>query len=395
MKCEVPLARPSFGVEEMEALGQVLDSGWVSQGPRVEAFEQGLASFLGSKEVVAVNSGTSALMLALRAMEVGAGRSVIVPAFGCAATALPVLETGARLLFAEVDPASFNLTWETISRVLEPDTTAVILVHMFGRIADVAAIESECRRRGLLLLEDAALSLGARYATRPAGTFGSAGCFSFHPRKILTTGEGGAICTDEQQVAARARAARNYGAAQTAWTRFQTSDGSPRGFSQLGFNCKLTDLQAAVGQVQLKRLPGFVDRRRAIAGAYQKGLADCRHLTLPAVPAAVDEHVFQAYVCTWTPAPLIELAHHPQQLERAEAGLNRFKGILTDRGVAVSDAAQFLPGLPVFGSQPGEKAWPLSQALARLAFAIPIFPSMTQEQIERVIATVQFAAGQS
>lgn len=392
MSLQVPLARPSFGPEETEALRQVLESGWVSQGPRVEAFERGLAELLGSKEVIAVNSGTSALMLALRGLDIGAGHSVVVPAFGCAATALPVLETGARLLFAEVDPTRFNITWETIARALEPDTRAVVVVHMFGQVAEIEAIAAQCRQRNLLLIEDAALALGARCANRSAGTFGQAGCFSFHPRKILTTGEGGAICTQDPQLAARARSARNYGAAQAAWTRFQTGDGSPQGFSRLAFNCKLTDLQAAIGLVQLQRLPRFLQQRREIAKRYHLGLADCPNLTLPAWPGAVEEHVFQAYVCTWTPHSPGQLPVSAAEMTQAEESLGRFKGILSKAGIAVSDAAQFLPGLPVFGGRADNHFCPVASAAAKLAFALPIFPSMSGQQIDRVIEGVQLAA---
>ena len=186
MSSDVPLARPFFGPEEEKAVRDVLASGWVSQGPKVEEFERRLAALLGCREVCAVNSGTSALMLALRALNIGPGDSVVVPAFTCAATALPVLETGARPLFADIDSASFNVSWDTIAPVLEADTKAVIVAHMFGQVAGIDAIAAECKRRKLALVEDAALALGARKGDRFAGTFGVAGCFSFHPRKMLT-----------------------------------------------------------------------------------------------------------------------------------------------------------------------------------------------------------------
>jgi perosamine synthetase len=393
MSVEVPLARPSFGPEETAAVETVLASGWVSQGPRVEEFETRLGQLLGCRQVCAVNSGTSALMLALRALGIGPGDSVIVPAFTCAATALPVLETGAKPLFAEIDPATYNVTWKTIAAVLEKTTRAVIVVHMFGRIAEIDAIASECRQRNLALIEDAALALGATKGGRFAGTFGVAGCLSFHPRKILTTGEGGAVSSDDLALCARVREDRNYGADRTAWTRFQNNDGSPSGFSRVAFNCKLTDLQAAIGLAQMDRLSGFISRRREIAGRYATGLSSCRQLTLPGLPANEHEHVFQAYVCAWTPDSFAELAAVPARLEAAEVSLNRFKEWLRRCRVAVSDAAQFLPELPVFGQEHLRSACPNAYAASRLAFAIPIFPAMTDPQIEQVIQSVREAVG--
>jgi dTDP-4-amino-4,6-dideoxygalactose transaminase len=332
-------------------------------------------------------------MLALRALEIGPGDSVVVPAFGCAATVFPVIECGARVVFAEVDSQTFNLTWETISAALRPDTKGVILVHMFGWMAQVETIARECKRRKLHLVEDTALALGARRAGRFAGTFGVAGCFSFHPRKIVTTGEGGAICTADPELAARARAARNYGAAQTAWARFRSGDGSPRGFARLGFNCKLTDLQAAVGLTQLKRLAQFLSRRAQIARYYASRLSGCQRFLLPSLPATPREHVFQAYVCVCSPEPLAEISRRPARLAAAERSLQILKESLARDRVAVSDAAQFLPALPIFGRHRRSKAFLHAQAAALLAFAIPIYPSMTDEQIDRVVDSL-LRAGQ-
>lgn len=389
MNSSIPLARPTFGPEEVSAVQQVLESGWVSQGPKVEAFEERLAQLLGCREVCAVNSGTSALMLALRALGVGPGDSVVVPALSCAASALPVLETGARIRFADIDPNTLNVTWPEIERALAPDTKAVIAVHLFGRAAEVDLMATECRRRNVALIEDAALAFGARKAGRALGTFGVAGCFSFHPRKIITTGEGGAVCSDDPALAAIIRSDRNYGAAQTAWRRFQTADGSPRGFNRVAFNCKLTDLQAAVGLVQLDRLPGLLAERQRIAARYNAALAASEWLRPPAVPTDTEEHVFQAYVCSSPAGTLSELATDPARLAAAERDLQQIKASLKTAGVAVSDAAQCLPELPVFAAEAPTHLCPIARAAARLTFAIPIYPGMTEAQIDRVIEAMR------
>jgi dTDP-4-amino-4,6-dideoxygalactose transaminase len=368
---------------------EVLASGWVSQGPKVEEFETRLAEVLGCHEVCAVNSGTSAIMLALRALDIGPGDSVVVPAFSCAASALPILEVGARPIFADIDPATFNVSWDTISRVLEKDTKAIMVAHMFGQICDMDVIAAECRRRNLMLVEDAALALGARRSNCPAGTFGLAGCFSFHPRKIVTTGEGGAVCTNDSELAARVRESRNYGAARTAWARFKSGDGSPRGFTRLAFNCKLTDIQAAIGLVQLRRLPDFLATRRRIARRYTEELAACSRLAVPSIPSKECEHVFQAYVCTWLPASFDELESRPVRLRSAERTLSAFKTTLSEQRVAVSDAAQFLPSLPVFDRKEARQECPYAYLVSRLAFALPIYPDMADSDVGRVLDAVK------
>jgi dTDP-4-amino-4,6-dideoxygalactose transaminase len=328
-------------------------------------------------------------MLALRAIEIGPEDSVVVPAFTCAATALPVIETGAQLVFADIHPATYNLTWETVARVLKRNTRAVIAAHMFGRVCDAEQLAIECRRRRIALIEDAALALGAKSGGRCAGTHGVAGCFSFHPRKILTTGEGGAVCTDDVRLAERVRASRNYGAARTAWARFKSRDGSPRGFSRMAFNCKLTDLQAAVGLMQLQRLPDFLARRREIARQYATLLANCPPISLPKIPANEVEHVFQAYVCAWLPAPFDEFCRRPGKLRAACGELAAFKARLTQAGVAVSDAAQFLPDLPVFGGKTAHLPYMRAYVAARLAFALPIYPGMTDAEVKTVARSVR------
>ena len=389
MSFVVPLARPLFGKAEAQAVKEVLASGWVSQGPRVEEFETRLSELLGCRHVCAVNSCTSALMLVLRALDIGPGDSVVVPAFGCAASAMPVLETGAKPLFADIEPATFNVSWKTIARALKKNTKAIIVAHMFGQICDLDLIVSECRRRNLVLIEDAALAFGARKDGRYAGTFGLAGCFSFHPRKMLTTGEGGAVCTDNSDLAARVRSSRNYGASRTAWNRFQKGDGSPSGFSRLAFNCKLTDLQAAIGLVQLRRLPDFLAKRRLIADSYSAKLEPFSELRLPLNPATQWEHVFQAYVCTMLTGSYEEAISRPRHLHSFEKVLAAFKKSLAKHDVAVSDAGQFLPELSVFGRGSSREEWPYAYIASRFAFALPIYPGMSRSDIKRVVSAVR------
>ena len=392
----IPLARPVLGSAEQAAVRDVLASGWLSQGPKVIEFEKALSEYLGCQYVRAANSGTSALLLALKAVGVGSGDSVVVPAFTCAASALPVLAVGAKPVFADIDLATFNTTWHQAERVLRPDTKAVILAYLFGRMADAPMFAEQCRVRGIALIEDAALALGAKRAGRCAGTFGSAGCFSFHPRKMITTGEGGAVCTDDPDLAAQVRSDSNYGASVSAWDRFQENVGRLRGFQRVAFNMKMTDIQAAMGTVQLARLSEFIAARRRIAARYRDAFSGIPMFRLPAPSNDAEEDVCQAFVCIWTPKPLESLLADPRLLERATEAAERFKSDVAAQGIAVSDAAQFLPELPVFRAEiagvDAAAAYPNALVAAKLAFALPIFPGMTDEQIDRVIHAVRAAA---
>lgn len=393
----LPLAKPTLGVEEERAVAEVLRSGWISQGPRVALFEEELARLLGCRFVRAVNSGTSAITLALKALGVGPGDSVVVPAFTCAATALPALTLGAHVVFADVDMATFNLTWDSVDRVLQGNTKAVVLVHLFGRMADAGGFAAKCRERGIHLVEDACLALGARRGGRAAGSVGAVGCHSFHPRKIITTGEGGAVCTDDGAIAERVERDRNYGAGVSAWERFGKNLGQLEGFSALGFNYKLTDIQAAVGLCQMARLPGFLSARRAIAARYAERLAAVPAVRLPPAPADSAEDVHQAIVCLWAPQEPEVLLGDWAALRGALASRETLRSELGARGIAFSDAAQFLPGLAVFGGSASNqealaRAFPASYLAAKLSFALPIFPGMALDEVDTVCSAVGAAA---
>lgn len=393
----LPIARPTLGAEEEQAVLDVLRSGWVSQGPRVMEFENRLSEYLGCQFVRAVNSGTSAILLALKAIGVGPGHSVVVPAFTCAATALPALALGAKIAFADIQISSFNISWPDVEKALRPDTKAVILVHLFGRMADAAQFASRCCERHVHLVEDACCALGAQQNAKRAGSFGTAGCFSFHPRKIITTGEGGAVCTNDDRVAERVGQDRSYGAVSSAWARFQQENGSPRGFERVAYNFKLTDLQATVGIAQMDKLPVFLEQRRRLAERYSELLSGMPGIQLPAPISDPETDVCQSVVCLWTPRPMETLMSDSDALKRAIASLDVLRSAMSSDGIAVSDAAQFLPELPVFRSVRSceenlAEQYPAASIAAKLAFALPVFPEMTPKQVERVVDAVANAS---
>jgi len=295
MKRQIPIAVPCTGEEEWQACREPLMSGWLTQGPKVAAFERAFAERHQVRYAIATSSCTTALHLILAAMEVGPGDEVIVPAFTWVATANAVLYCGAKPVFADIDPATYNIDVADVSRKLTPRTKAVIAVHLFGLCADMEALKN-ILPRNVRLIEDAACAAGARDKGISAGALGHAAAFSFHPRKSITTGEGGMITTQDQAVADRVNMLRNHGASISEEERH----GGPRPyllpeFNILGFNYRMTDLQGAVGVIQLEKLDQFITERQQWAEFYAKNLADVRWLRMPGIPKE-GTHAWQAFV---------------------------------------------------------------------------------------------------
>ena len=271
------LSRPNLGEEERAAADRVLRSGNLVQGTECLAFEADLARYLDVAEVIVCSSGTSALHLSLVALGIGQGDAVLVPDFTFAATANVVSLVGARPVFVDVDGQRYNITEETLQAAIEtydgPESLkAVMPVHEFGSPVDLEPVLAVAASHGLSVIEDAACAIGAQYAGKHVGTFGDTGCFSFHPRKVLTTGEGGAVCTNDVALATELRMLRNHGIVR-----------SDQGieFRKPGFNYRMTDIQAAIGVEQLRRLPEALDRRSALKDVYLRELSDIEGVSLP------------------------------------------------------------------------------------------------------------------
>ena len=292
----IHIAKPDTGEEEWQALREPLESGWLTQGPKVAAFEKAFAARHGVKHALATTSCTTALHLILAAMEIGPGDEVIVPAFTWVATANVVLYCGGTPVFVDIDPASFNMDPREVAKKVTRKTKAIIAVHLFGLCADIDAIAAAAP--GVPIIEDAACAAGAAYKGRHAGTLGLAAAFSFHPRKSITTGEGGMATTADSRLATRMNSLRNHGAEISEEVRHV----APRpyilsDFNLLGFNYRMTDLQGAVGLVQLKKLDRYIDERQRWADYYRRELSGLSWLRLPEVPPGW-RHGWQSYVCT-------------------------------------------------------------------------------------------------
>lgn len=290
----VPLLRPYFDQEELEEIRRVLESGWVSQGPKVKEFENKIASYLGVKNAIAVTNCTCALHLSLLGLGIGKGDEVLVADYTFPATAHSVLYCGAEPVFVDVNPGTYNIDPEEIEAKITDRTKAIIPVHTFGQPAEMDRIMEIAEERGLGVVEDAACALGANYKGEFAGTIGDLGCFSFHARKGITTGEGGMVTTNDPGYAEKVRHLSVFGMT-SAWDR-EKSDGLliPE-FTDVGYNYKMSDITAAVGVAQMRKLDSIIKRKQELAKYWDEKLDDLELIEPPAV-AKDAKHVYQSYV---------------------------------------------------------------------------------------------------
>src|SRR5258708_1808733 len=284
----IPVMRPWIGAEEAAAAAAAVSSGWVAQGPRVTEFEEAFAAAIGTDHAVAVSSCTAALHLALIVSGIGPGDEVVVPSLSFIATANAVRYVGATPVFADVDPDTQNLSPQTVRPHLSERTRGMILVDQAGVPADLDSIRALCDPLRITVIEDAACAAGSVYRSRPAGAGAALAAYSFHPRKLITTGEGGMITTSDAEMAARLRRLREHGMDVSAADRHHSKQPVIEHYTEVGFNFRMTDVQAAIGLVQLGKLGQMVARRRELAERYQRhlsALAGLRTIVDPAYGA--------------------------------------------------------------------------------------------------------------
>ena len=373
----IPVMKPWFGPEEAEAAAEAVASGWVAQGPRVAAFEKAFAALMGGGEAVAVSSCTTGLHLALHLHGVGPGDEVVVPSLSFIATANAVRYTGATPVFADVDPATLNVTAETVARVQTRRTRLVLVVHQAGTPADLGPIHKLAAAEGWSVVEDAACAIGARVGGQLVGTGSELAAFSFHPRKLVTTGEGGMLLTSQEQWAARARRLREHGMSVSASERHAGTAPVLEGYLEVGFNYRMTDVQAAIGLVQLGRLDAMVARRRELAERYQRLLADVAGLTMAADPPYGTSN-FQSF---WVCLP----EDFPVDRDRLLA-LMLAEGIAARRGIMAAHLE------PAYAGHPHD-ALPATEAMTRRSLVLPLFHELTHSEQDHVVAVLRRAAG--
>lgn len=385
---QIPLSQPLFDEDEQREVAAVLKSGWVMQGPKVAEFETAVREFVGTRWAVAVSSCSTALHLALRTLDLKASDQVIVPSLTWIATAAAIEQCGAMPVFADIDRRTFNINPERVASLITRHTRAVIAVNLFGLAAVLPQLVEICERRGIALIEDAACSLGATVQGRQSGSFGRMGCFSFHPRKSITTGEGGMIVGNDPADERRLRSWRSHGVVIDAVPGkkqpFDLGD-----FDELGYNYRLTDLQAAVGVAQMRKLAAIIERRRDIASYYSAQLGREPHLITP-IEANGFRHTYQSYVLTVVPNG--EAGGDPTE---AEARRNRMMLKLAEQGIATRPGTHAVHTLKYFREKYGLKrsCCPNAYRAMTASIALPLYPAMTQEQLEHVVAAVKRTNG--
>jgi len=371
----IPIARPWLGEEEAAAARRVILSGWVTQGPEVASFEQEFAAAVGAAHACAVSSCTTALHLALAACGVGAGDEVVTASHSFIATANAIRYCGATPVFVDITPETFNLDPRLIEAAIGPHTKAILVVHQLGMPCDLDAILAIADCRGLPVIEDAACAIGSEIRwqeqwQRVGRPHGRVACFSFHPRKLLSTGDGGMLTTSDAALDATFRLLRQHGMSVPDTVRHASSQVIAETYPVLGFNYRMTDIQAAIGREQLKRLDEIVSRRRQLADRYTNALRDQPGLELPVEPEWARSN-WQTYA-----------VRVPESRQRAIMQELLDAGISTRRGVMNAHReAAYPPGTWRAGGSLRE-----SETAQDRAIALPLFHDLASGDQDRVIA---------
>jgi dTDP-4-amino-4,6-dideoxygalactose transaminase len=377
----IPITRPTLGEEEAAAAREAILSGWVTQGPQVAAFEAEFAAYVGARFACAVSNCTTALHLALHALGVGPGDEVLTVSHSFIATANVVRYCGATPVFVDVDPLTYNLDPALLARAVTPRTKAVLPVHQVGLPCDLPATLAAAGAAGLPVVEDAACAIGSE--VRVAGDWqrvgrphGTVACFSFHPRKVISTGDGGMLTTDDPALDRRFRLLRQHAMSVPDTVRHAARTVVFEDYPEVGFNYRMTDIQAAVGRVQLGRLPGLLEKRRALARRYDEALAGIPGLRPPHVPDWARPN-YQSYAVTVTPDyPLTRDGLMQALLDR---------GASTRRGIMNAHQEPAYAGL-------GPQRLPHSEAARDTTVLLPLYPDMTPQEQDRVLDALRAPA---
>ena len=366
----IPIAKPYLTSDEAQLAYKTIESGWVTQGPRVAEFEENFAKYAGAKYAVAVSNCTTALHLAMIISGIGKGDEVICPSMSYIATANSIKYVGAKPVFAEINPINYNLDIHHVKKLINKNTKAILLVHQIGMPANIEEFQKLCKDKKLLLIEDAACAVGSAYKGKKIGSHSEIVCFSFHPRKVITTGDGGMITTSNEKYANRLKLLRQHGMSISDTARHKSQKILFEEHLEVGYNYRMTDIQAAVGIKQLEKLDWIVSERRKIALKYHKELKniDCIRLPIEEKGYFSNYQSYSIYIMKNAPVSRNEL------MEKMLA-----HGISTRRGIMTSHRE------PAYISDCKGIKLPQTEDASDNSILIPLFIPMTNIEVEKVI----------
>lgn len=372
----IPITRPCVGDEEADAAATVVRSGWLSQGRCVQEFETAVAEYVGARHAVATTNCTSALHLALVAAGVGPGDEVICPSFSFIATANAIRHAGATPVFVDIDPRTYNIDPLLIASAVTARTRAIMPVDQIGLAADIPAIREIALSRGLSLVEDAAPALGATIGGQRVGCLSRFTCFSFHPRKSITTGEGGMITTDDEDAAERLRRLRSHAASTSDLWRHESGTTETEQYWELGYNCRMTDIQGAIGVVQMRKLEAILSERRRLAERYSALLSGEERVERPYEPPTY-RHTYQSYC--------VRL--------RTDVGPSRasIMAELAAQGIATRKGVMATHLEPSYRALAPHLSLPVTEAAAAETLLLPLYAGMSDAEQDTVVAALRRA----
>ena len=382
---KIPIARTSLLENEIQSVIAPLESGWLVQGPKVQEFESKWSEFTCSENSLAVTSCTTALHLSLAALGFGPGDEAIVPAFTWISTANVVEHLGGKVIFCDIDPLTFNIDVSQIEGKITANTKAILPVHLFGLSADMQPINEIAKRHNLWVIEDAACGFGARYHGAHVGTLGTTGCFSFHPRKAITTGEGGMVTTSDSELAERIRCLRDHGATMSDLQRhlgakpYLLAD-----HPEAGYNQRMTDIQGALGSAQMDRAEAIVEERQKLARIYDHAFTGLDWLRTPACPEGYS-HGYQSYACMYRPR-----GANLSGLSAVNEARNSWMESLQQDGISTRPATHAVHMLSFYRNKYGLSPtdFPNAYIANDCSISLPLFHGMTELEQQYVIDKV-------
>lgn len=394
MKMNIPITKTIFGDEEKEAIVKPLETGWVVQGPNVAKFQNMFADFTGSKYAHAASNCTTALHLGLEAMDITKGDKVIVPSFTYVASANAVEYTGAEVVFCDIDLKTFNIDETKLEEIIKKDSSikAIMPVNLFGLCANMPYIMELAKKYNLKVIEDSACGFDGWIGDKHSGTFGDCGCFSFHPRKSICTGEGGMLITDDEDIASKVSQLKDHGASKSDLQRHKEKGGSLLpDFTMRGYNYRMTDMQGALGVCQMDRKEYIMNGRREVASKYDEVLKDISQLVSPYIPENY-KHGYQSYVCIFTDGEDISNLTK-EQIDRINIKRNIFMEKLEEMTIATRQGTHAVHTLGYYKNKNNfkDEDFLMSYAADRLSIALPLYAGMTNEEFDYVISNIKEA----